>query len=374
AIVATARADPPPALIGSTEDGRLVLFRADRPEAAHTVRPAGLSGRLVGIDTRPADGHLYGLTTSNDLYRIDPATGASTLVSTLTVPFDGDLRSGVAFNPQADRLRLVSADGQNLRVNVVLGATAVDTPLAYAPSDRNAGKRPRIAGAAYTNMVRDAPTTKLFEIDAEQDVLVLQDPPNDGLLTTIGAIDGRRTGHDEAPSAEPSDEVLLGTLGTDPASLGPLYDRYGGLVYGLARAILQSEEEAEDLTQEIFVMLCRGTTYDVRRGSLGAFLTTLTRSRAIDRLRSRGRRLRILRASWRSAPPIDLPAAPVDRIATRECSARVRRAVAELPANERRVLEMVYYQGLTQAEIAATLDAPLGTVKSWCRRGLLGLR
>ena len=187
-------------------------------------------------------------------------------------------------------------------------------------------------------------------------------------------LDLRRTEDDEAASTEPSDEILLTMLGTDRAALGPLYDRYGGLVYGLARAILQSEEEAEDLTQEIFVMLCRGTTYDVRRGSLGAFLTTLTRSRAIDRLRSRGRRLRILRASWRSAPPIDLPAAPVDRIATRECSARVRRAVAELPANERRVLEMVYYQGLTQAEIAATLDAPLGTVKSWCRRGLLGLR
>ncbi len=187
-------------------------------------------------------------------------------------------------------------------------------------------------------------------------------------------LDLRRTGEDETVSAEPSDEVLLSALGTDRAALGPLYDRYGGLVYGLARAILQSQDEAEDLTQEVFVMLCQGTTYDVRRGSLGAFLTTLTRSRAIDRLRSRGRRLRILRASWRSAPPIDLPAAPVDRIATRECSARVRRAVAELPANERRVLEMVYYQGLTQAEIAATLDAPLGTVKSWCRRGLLGLR
>ncbi len=186
--------------------------------------------------------------------------------------------------------------------------------------------------------------------------------------------DVRRTEHDEAPSAEPSDDVLLGTLATDRAALGPLYDRYGSLVYGLARAILQSQEEAEDLTQEIFVMLCRGTTYDVGRGSLGAFLTTLTRSRAIDRLRSRGRRLRILRASWRSAPPPDLPAAPVDRITTRECSERVRSAVAELPANERRVLEMVYYQGLTQAEIAATLDAPLGTVKSWCRRGLLGLR
>src|SRR5207249_3420988 len=283
AIVATARADPPPALIGSTEDGRLLLFRADRPEAVRTVRPAGLSGRLVGIDSRPADGHLYGLTTTNDLYRIDPTTGTSTLVSTLTVPFDGDLRSGIAFNPQADRLRLVSADGQNLRVNVVLGATAVDTPLAYAPSDRNAGKRPRIAGAAYTNTVRDAPTTKLFEIDAEQDVLVLQDPPNDGLLATVGPLDAAF-----AP--------LSGfTIGTDRAALGPLYDRYGGLVYGLARAILQSQDEAEDLTQEVFVMLCQGTTYDVRRGSLGAFLTTLTRSRAIDRLRRRGRRLRILR-------------------------------------------------------------------------------
>ena len=189
-LAATVCADPPPpALVGSTEDGHLLLFRADRPEAARMVRPTGLSGRLVGIDSRPADTHLYGLTTSNDLYRIDPATGASTLVSTLTVPFDGDLRSGIAFNPQADRLRLVSADGQNLRVNVVLGATAVDTPLAYAPSDRNAGKRPRIAGAAYTNTVRDAPTTKLFEIDAEQDVLVLQDPPNDGVLTTVGPLD-----------------------------------------------------------------------------------------------------------------------------------------------------------------------------------------
>jgi uncharacterized protein DUF4394 len=189
AIAATVHADPPPALIASTEDGRLLLFRADRPEAARSLRPSGLSGRLVGIDWRPADRRLYGLTTSNDLYRIDPATGASSLVSTLTVPFDGDLRSGIAFNPQADRLRLVSADGQNLRVNVVLGATAVDTPLAYAPSDRNAGKRPRIAGAAYTNTVRDAPTTKLFELDSEQDVLVLQDPPNDGVLTTVGPLD-----------------------------------------------------------------------------------------------------------------------------------------------------------------------------------------
>ena len=181
----------------------------------------------------------------------------------------------------------------------------------------------------------------------------------------------RPTEHDES---EPSDEALLRRLGTDGSALGPLYDRYGGLVYGLARAILQSEDEARDLTQEMFVMLCRGTTFDARRGSLGAYLTTLTRSRAIDRLRRRGRRLRILRDSWRSLPAPEPPATAIDGIVIRESSARVRSAVAELPANERRALEMVYYQGMTQAEIATTLDAPLGTVKSWCRRGLIGLR
>ena len=219
AIAAAVHADPPPALIGSTEDGRLLLFRADHPEVTRTIHPSGLSGRLVGIDLRPADGRLYGLTTANDIYRIDPATGASTLVSTLTVPFDGDLRSGIAFNPQADRLRLVSADGQNLRVNVLLGATAVDTPLSYAPSDRNAGKHPRIAGAAYTNAVRDAPTTKLFEIDAEQDVLVLQDPPNDGVLTTVGPLDA-----DFAP-------ISGFTIVTDSGGADRAYAATGGKLY-----------------------------------------------------------------------------------------------------------------------------------------------
>jgi RNA polymerase sigma-70 factor (ECF subfamily) len=184
----------------------------------------------------------------------------------------------------------------------------------------------------------------------------------------------RPSGIQEAPSPEPPDDVLLRAVATDRAALGALYDRYGGLVYGLARAILQSSEEAEDLTQEVFVMLCQSTTFDPARGSLGGYLTTLTRSRAIDRLRSRGRRLRLLRDTWRSTPPPDPGSLPVERIATRESAERVRGALAGLPADQRRALELVYYQGLTQAEIATTLDTPLGTVKSWCRRGLLGLR
>jgi hypothetical protein len=175
-------------LLALCDDGSLLAFRADRPAEVRRVEPQGISGRLIGIDRRPADGLLYGLSTTNDLYRIDPNSGQGTRVSSLTVPFDGDNRSALDFNPQADRLRLVSRDGQNLRVNVALGATAVDGALRYKDGDPAAGARPRVTAGAYTNNVRDAPDTKLFEIDSERDTLVLQDPPNDGVLVTIGPL------------------------------------------------------------------------------------------------------------------------------------------------------------------------------------------
>jgi hypothetical protein len=175
-------------LVALGEDGALVVFDASDPARVRQIQPSGVGDRLIGIDTRPADGRLYGLTLGNDLYRVDPRTGAATSVGTLTVPFDGGARSGIDFNPQADRLRLVSADGQNLRVHPTLGATAVDRPLAYRDGDRNAGRRPGVTAAAYTNAVANAETTKLFVIDATQDVLALQDPPNDGLLTTVGPL------------------------------------------------------------------------------------------------------------------------------------------------------------------------------------------
>src|SRR5262245_2856372 len=177
-----------PKLLALTEDGGLLALRADHPTEVQSLQPQGLSGRLLGIDMRPADGKLYGITSTNDVYRIDPGTGAATQVSSLTVPFDGDNRSAMDFNPQADRLRLVSRDGQNLRVNVVLGATAVDGALRYKDGDPAAGARPRVTAGAYTHNVRDAPDTKLFDIDSERDTLVLQDPPNDGVLVTIGPL------------------------------------------------------------------------------------------------------------------------------------------------------------------------------------------
>jgi len=175
-------------LVALGESGTLLLFPADRPDAAREVRPTGIAGRLVGIDVRPADRRLYGITAASDLYRVDPQTGSAEMVASLTVPFDGEARSGIDFNPQADRLRLVSWSGQNLRVHPTLGATAIDRPLTWKPGDPNAGRQPRVTAAAYSHNVPDAPDTKLFVIDAERDVLALQDPPNDGVLTTVGPL------------------------------------------------------------------------------------------------------------------------------------------------------------------------------------------
>jgi hypothetical protein len=204
-------------LLALCDDGSMLAFHADRPAEVRRVQPQGVSGRLIGIDRRPADGVLYGLTTTNEVYRIDPRTGQASLVSSLTMPFDGDARSGVDFNPQADRLRVVSHDGQNLRVNVMLGATAVDGALRYKDGDSGAGKRPRITASAYTHNIANAPDTKLFEIDEERDVLVLQDPPNDGVLTTVGPLGidfGPLGGFDIVTDAAGQDAGYAATAGT----------------------------------------------------------------------------------------------------------------------------------------------------------------
>lgn len=171
-----------------------------------------------------------------------------------------------------------------------------------------------------------------------------------------------------------SDERLLEALADDSSALGPLYDRYSRLVYGLAMAVLGNADEAADLTQEVFLSLCSEHGYDVRRGTVGAFLTTVTRTRAIDRLRRRTRRVRLLRDHHAAAPaPVQGPS-PLEKVSEAECSVRVRGALDGLPETERRALEMAYFKGLTQAEIAEDLGVPLGTVKSWCRRGLLAMK
>jgi hypothetical protein len=175
-------------LAALTEDGRLLVFSAAAPERAQAKTIHGPGDRFCGIDQRPANGLLYGATTASEIYTIDPETGAAELVSTLTRPFDGETRSGVDFTPLADRLRLVTHDGQSLRINVDVGATAIDGPLVYAPGDANHGARPEIAAVAYTKNLPGTAATEMYDIDSRLDILVQQEPPNDGILRTIGPL------------------------------------------------------------------------------------------------------------------------------------------------------------------------------------------
>lgn len=158
------------------------------------------------------------------------------------------------------------------------------------------------------------------------------------------------------------------------SALGILYDRYGSLVYRLALKILADPQEAEDLTQEIFLNLWRHSTYNPTRGSLSSFLTTVTRSRAIDKLRSRGTNLKFLQR-WSQMMATETPSpTPFESASLSQRSHYVREALAQLPEKQLKVLEMAYYEGLSQSEIATQLGIPLGTIKTWSRQGLLNLR
>lgn len=155
-------------------------------------------------------------------------------------------------------------------------------------------------------------------------------------------------------------------------ALGIVYDRYASLVFGLARKILTSAEEAEDLTQEVFLSLYRDL-YDPKRGSLSSFLMVVTRSRSIDRLRSRKTRSKFLQR-WQGMIRSEATTNPLEQASLQERSQFIREALAQLSDAERQVLEIAYYEGLSQSEIAKRLNAPLGTVKTRSRQGLLKLR
>jgi RNA polymerase sigma-70 factor (ECF subfamily) len=168
-------------------------------------------------------------------------------------------------------------------------------------------------------------------------------------------------------------EVFQALRSGNLIALGILYERYGEIVYRVALRMLGNAQEAEDLTQEVFLHLWRSGTYDSQRGSMLAFLTTLTRSKAIDRHRQ-------VRAQWQRNQrwqrnfPTESESTLMDKVALKEISCRVREALAELPANQQQVLEMAYYNGLSQSEISEALNMPVGTVKTYKRKGLLKLR
>ncbi|WP_420223479.1 DUF4394 domain-containing protein [Pigmentiphaga litoralis] len=172
-----------------TAAGQLATFNRTAPQTfLSSVALSGLATTgetLVGMDFRPADNLLYGISTTGVIYTIDPATGVATRKSALAPATAGGAAVvlngtsfGVDFNPAADRLRVVSNTGQNLRINVDTGATIVDGIV-------NGGAAgAAVTSAAYTNSFAGTGTTTLYDIDTANDVLYVQNPPNDGTLST----------------------------------------------------------------------------------------------------------------------------------------------------------------------------------------------
>jgi len=174
-----------------------------------------------------------------------------------------------------------------------------------------------------------------------------------------------------SPTPSPSPDGLDPT----PAAgdLAALYDAYGGPVYRLALRLCGTAPEAEDLCHDVFVRFWRQDRYDPRRGPVLAYLLLLTRSMALNRLRQRSNRQGLLRR-WSAqlfGPP---QRSPHDLAEQGELAERVRSALAAIPAAQRQVLEMAYYEGLSQSAIGERLQLPLGTVKSRSRQGLIRLR
>lgn len=204
--------------VALTSDNRLHLFNATAPgSAGAAIALTGLAGgeMVVGIDYRPATRTLVAVTNQNRLLAVTPATGATQLLSTLSVPLSGT-SFGVDFNPAADRLRIVSNTGQSLRINVDNGATIVDGALAFAGTDTNSGTVPQVAAAGYTNSVagRMAPSTVLYDIDYGRDVLVRQDPPNNGTLVTLGALGADFGANSDIDIVSPSTAYAVNHNGT----------------------------------------------------------------------------------------------------------------------------------------------------------------
>jgi hypothetical protein len=173
--------------IGLTADQQLIKFAANRPALACTIGPVDLPGSetLIGIDFRVQDGNLYGVGNTGGIYALSTRTAAATKVSQLTVALNGTA-FGVDFNPAADRLRIISDTGQNLRHNINPGGTTlVDGPLTYPPATAAVG----VTGAAYTNNDLDPTTaTTLFDIDTALDQVALQSPANSGQLAATGSL------------------------------------------------------------------------------------------------------------------------------------------------------------------------------------------
>lgn len=161
----------------------------------------------------------------------------------------------------------------------------------------------------------------------------------------------------------------------DPNALAIAYDKYGSLAYSLFLRITRDPSTAEDLVQELFIRVWnRAREFDAARGAFGVWIIAIARHMAIDHVRSAQARFALRLQPLENLDKLRLGGDAAEPESLIDRARAVNTALSNLNSNEKRVLELAYFEGLSQSEIAAQLEEPLGTVKSWMRSALGRLR
>ena len=176
-------------------------------------------------------------------------------------------------------------------------------------------------------------------------------------------------------SGENDEDLARRLQRREPQAMADLYDRFGRLAYSVILSIVRDASLAEDLVQETFLRVWnRASAFEAGRGALGPWLLTIARNRAIDHIRSVGSRIQ------RNSFEFDArehPSLFVDMerdILNTDHGRVIRKALSKLSENQRQVIELAYYEGLSQTEMAERMGQPLGTIKTWVRSALKQLR
>ncbi len=175
--------------------------------------------------------------------------------------------------------------------------------------------------------------------------------------------------------ASPDAMLVNRLLQKDVSAFEQLYDRHSRSVYGLLLRILQQTGTAEEVVQDVFLQLWRNAgQYDESRGPFVPWLLTLARNRALDTLRLKSERQRRREGQTAEMPPVVAVPEYEKQLDEKRRGERVRALMASLNPQQKKAIELAYFEGLSHSEIAAALKEPLGTVKSWIRNGLLRLK
>lgn len=170
-------------------------------------------------------------------------------------------------------------------------------------------------------------------------------------------------------------ELIKKLRARDPEAIGLVYDRYGRVAYSLFVRVTRDQSVSEDLVQELFLRVWNHSrAFDSAKGTLGVWILSIARNIAIDHVRSAQARFQTRLRSIEQTDQLSFSYKPADPEILIDNARAVTHAFQELTSNQKRVLEMAYFEGFSQSEIAAELQEPLGTVKSWMRSALGRLR